>query len=86
MAMSLQILQQPCNSFAEETSSPASLFEDGQGEPERETSKRFEAKWKSCPAPEKLEGEILVGTQQQVRNIKVCCDTLHIVVIFECFH
>ena len=72
--MSLQILQKPLNSFAEETSSLECLSENDHCQPEMEVSQRVASKWKSCPAPAKLESEILSGTHQQVRNLKVCCD------------
>lgn len=78
--MSLQILQKPPKSITEETNSPVSLFENDPGAPKMETPQRFDTVWKSCPAPEKLEGEIFAGTQRQVRNIRVCCDHAGITV------
>lgn len=73
--MSLQILQQPLNSFAEATNALEGLYENDQYQPEIEVSERVASgKWESCPAPAKLESEILFGTHQQVHNVKVRCD------------
>lgn len=77
--MPLQILQKPLSSFAEETNSLESHYENGDYEtshcqPEAKVSQPVASKWESCPAPASLETEILSGTHQQVQNIKVRCD------------
>ena len=72
--MSLQSLQKPLSSFAEETSPLERLFENDACQPEIEIAQRVASEWKSCPAPARLESEILSGTHQQVRNLKVRCD------------
>lgn len=73
--MSLQVLQKPLSSLAEETNSPKPLLEDVEFQPTRmETSQQISSKWESCPAPVKLETEIVTGTHRQVRNVKVSCD------------
>ncbi|MFH1302178.1 MAG: hypothetical protein ABIK07_14050 [Planctomycetota bacterium] len=73
--MSLQILQKPLSSFAEETNSQEDLYENDHRQPAVEISQRVAtSKWESCPAPVKLESEILFGTHQQVQNVKVRCD------------
>ncbi|WP_417380390.1 hypothetical protein [Gimesia sp.] len=74
--MSLQILQKPERTVAEETISVAHRSE----RVEREVSQRFTASWDSCPAPAKLESEILSGTHRQVQNVKVRCDHAGITV------
>lgn len=74
--MSLQTLQKPRRSFAEETSILDGLRKSLECEPEMEVPQQQQvpSQWESCPAPAKLETEILSGTHQQVRNIKVRCD------------
>ncbi|QDV49375.1 hypothetical protein [Gimesia fumaroli] len=74
--MSLQILQKPRRSFAEETSILDGLRKSLECEPEMEVPPQQQPapQWESCPAPAKLETEILSGTHQQVRNVKVRYD------------
>jgi hypothetical protein len=72
--MSLQILQKPPNIIAEETSPLESHDENRHDQPELEIPQRVDSQWKSCPAPARLESEILSGTHQQVRNLNVRCD------------
>ncbi|MCH9654000.1 MAG: hypothetical protein K0U86_15115 [Planctomycetes bacterium] len=72
--MSLQILQNPLKSFAEETSTLESDFEHGHDPLEMEIPERVSREWASCPSPASLESEILAGTHQQIRNLKVQCD------------
>ncbi|MCA9005467.1 MAG: hypothetical protein KDA70_09370 [Planctomycetaceae bacterium] len=51
-----------------------------ESKPSREVSQRYTAAWESCPAPAKLESEILSGTHHQVQNVKVRCDHAGITV------
>lgn len=74
IAMSLQILQKPRNVVAEEPTILESLFEDTNRQAKQKMSQQVSSKWESCPAPAKLETEILSGTHRQVQNVKVCCD------------
>lgn len=79
--MSLQILQKPRRSFAEETSILDGLRKSLECETEMEVPQQQAApQWESCPAPAKLETEILSGTHQQVRNVKVRYDHAGITV------
>lgn len=72
--MSLQILQKPLNSLAEETKALESLFENAEYPPEIETLQQDSNSWEACPEPFELETEIIAGTHQQVQNLKVRCD------------
>ncbi len=72
--MSVQILQKPLNTFAEETSALESHDENDHGPLETEIPQPFVREWTSCPAPARLESEILAGTHQQIWNLKVQCD------------
>lgn len=78
--MSLQILQKPQRTVAEETITAEALVELVECQPEREVGQRFTAAWDSCPAPARLESEILSGTHRQVQNVKVRCDHAGITV------
>ena len=71
--MSLQTLQKPRRSVAEETSILDGLRKSLECEPELEIPPQLQvpSQWESCPPPAKLETEILSGTHQQVRNVKV---------------
>ena len=72
--MSLQILQKPRRAFAEETSMLDGLKRSLERPVAQETTESARDQWDACPAPSKLETEIISGTHQQVRNIKVRCD------------
>ncbi|QDV17865.1 hypothetical protein Pan153_25210 [Gimesia panareensis] len=72
--MSLQILQKPRRAFAEETSILDGLRKSLSPVVEEKVSAPAFSKWESCPEPAELETEIVSGTHQQVRNIKVRCD------------
>ncbi|WP_298864650.1 hypothetical protein [uncultured Gimesia sp.] len=72
--MSLQILQKPLNSIAEETSALESDFENGHDPLEMEIPQRFARELTSCPAASRVESEILSGTHQQIQNLQVQCD------------
>ncbi|QDT90560.1 hypothetical protein [Gimesia algae] len=78
--MSLQILQKPERPVAEETITAEALMERVESTPPREVAQRFTAAWDTCPAPAKLESEILSGTHRQVQNVKVRCDHAGITV------
>lgn len=72
--MSLQILQKPLNSLAEETKVRESLIENKEYPAEVETFQQDSPAWEACPEPFELETEIIAGTHKQVQNLKVCCD------------
>lgn len=72
--MSLQILQKPRRSFAEETSILDGLRKSLECKSEMEVQSQAAPQWESCPAPAALVSEIHTGTHQQVRNLKVRCD------------
>ncbi|MFI4850675.1 hypothetical protein [Gimesia chilikensis] len=76
--MSLQILQKPRRAFAEETRILDGLRKSLK--PVVEQSASAASQWESCPEAEELETEIVSGTHQQVRNIKVRCDHAGITV------
>ncbi|MCA9017281.1 MAG: hypothetical protein KDA77_18255 [Planctomycetaceae bacterium] len=78
--MSLQILQKPRRSFAEETSILDGLRKSLECQPEMEFPQQVSSQWEDCPAPATLESEILSGTHQQVRNVKVRYDHAGITV------
>lgn len=80
IAMSLQILQKPLSSLAEETTILEDLLENTDCQTEMKMSERVSSKWESCPAPAKLETEIRSGTHRQVQNVKVRCDHAGITV------
>ncbi len=81
MAMSLQILQKPRRAFAEETTILDGLRKSLKPVVEQSASVSAAAsQWESCPEAEELETEIVSGTHQQVRNIKVRCDHAGITV------
>ncbi len=78
--MSLQILQKPRRAFAEETTILEALRKNLNPAAEQEVKQSVSSQWESCPEPAELESEIVSGTHQQVRNIKVRCDHAGITV------
>ncbi|WP_339733879.1 hypothetical protein [uncultured Gimesia sp.] len=79
--MSLQTLQKPRRSFAEETTILDGLRKSLECQPEMEVSQQdLPSQWEACPAPATLEAEILSGTHQQIQNVKVRCDHAGITV------
>lgn len=72
--MSLQLLHKTPHTFEEEIRTEESSFENQLTQPKIKSSKRADHKWSSCPEPATLERQILSGTHQQVRNVKVSCD------------
>lgn len=72
--MSLQILQKPRRAFAEETRILDGLRKSLNPVVDQDVAESVCSQWESCPEPAELESEIVSGTHQQVRNIKVRCD------------
>ncbi len=72
--MSLQMLHKTLHTFEEEIRTEESHYENHLAQAEIKSAKRVDHKWSSCPEPATLEREILSGTHQQVRKVKVCCD------------
>lgn len=72
--MSLQTLQKPRRSFAEETSILDGLRKSLECETEMEVPQQVASEWEACPESATLETKILSGTHRQVQNVRVRLD------------